>query len=70
MRQATKKPFTGANLLNGVDWSTGSAGSLDLTNVWPSGYDVITALMAHNNLLIIFGQQNILIYQALMIRQI
>jgi len=60
---SNKKTVYWSNLLNGVDWSTGSAGSLDLTNVWPSGYDVITALMAHNNLLIIFGQQNILIYQ-------
>lgn len=57
-----KKTLYWSDSLNGLDWSTGTSGSLDLTTVWPSGYDVITAVAAHNNLLIIFGKQNILIY--------
>jgi len=43
-------------------WSTGTAGSLDLTGVWPSGGDQIVALAAHNNFLFIFGHRQILIY--------
>lgn len=43
-------------------WSGGSAGSLDLTTVWPAGSDEITALAAHNGNLIIFGKRQILIY--------
>lgn len=43
-------------------WSAGTAGSLDLTNVWPSGGDEIVALASHNNNLIIFGRRQTLIY--------
>lgn len=43
-------------------WSTGTAGSLDLLSVWPSGGDQIVALAAHNNFLFIFGRKQILIY--------
>ena len=57
-----QKTLYWSDTLDGVDWNTGTSGSLDLTTVWPNGYDVITALAAHNNLLIIFGKQNILIY--------
>lgn len=58
-----QKTLYWSDTLDGVDWNTGTSGSLDLTTVWPSGYDVITSLAAHNNLLIIFGKQNILIYE-------
>ena len=58
-----KKTLYWSDTLDGVDWGTGTSGSLNLTTVWPSGYDVITAIAAHNNLLIIFGLQNIVIYQ-------
>ena len=42
--------------------STGTAGTLDVTSVWPNGSDEITALAAHNNQLIVFGRRQILIY--------
>lgn len=52
-----------SDLLNGAHWSGGSTGSIDLTNVWPTGYDTITALAAHNGFLIIFGRNSILVYE-------
>ena len=52
-----------SDLLDGTAWSGGSTGSIDITNVWPTGYDVITALAAHNGFLIIFGRNSILVYE-------
>jgi len=52
-----------SDLLNGTHWTGGSTGSIDLTNVWPTGYDTITALAAHNGFLIIFGRNSILVYE-------
>ena len=52
-----------SDLLVGAAWSGGTSGSIDLTQVWPDGYDEIVALAAHNNLLIIFGKHSILVYQ-------
>lgn len=51
-----------SDLLTPHIWTGGTAGSLDLRNVWPSGGDEITALAAHNNRLFIFGRRQILIY--------
>ena len=52
-----------SDLLIGTDYSGGSSGSIDVSKAWPDGYDEIRALAAHNNLLIIFGNHSILIYQ-------
>ena len=52
-----------SDLLNGQKWSGGTSGSIDLTKVWPDGYDEVVALAAHNNLLIIFGKHSIVTYQ-------
>ena len=52
-----------SDLLNGQKWSGGTSGSIDITKVWPDGYDEIVALAAHNNLLIIFGKHSIITYQ-------
>ena len=52
-----------SDTLIGETWSGHSSGSIDLTTVWPSGYDNIVALAAHNNYLVIFGEQSILIYE-------
>lgn len=51
-----------SNLLQGHVWSTGSAGTLDITTVWPKGGDTITGLGAHNGFLFIFGKNSIIIY--------
>lgn len=51
-----------SDLLIGPAWTGGTSGSLDLTQVWPNGNDEIQALAAHNQKLIIFGKQSILIF--------
>jgi len=51
-----------SDLLAGHIWSTGTAGSLNLANVWPNGPDEIVGLAAHNNFLFIFGKRQILVY--------
>ena len=51
-----------SDLLNGSGWTGGSTGSIDITKVWPTGYDTIVALAAHNGFLIIFGRNSIIVY--------
>ena len=51
-----------SDLLDGDDFHGGSAGSLDLTTVWPTGYDEIVALSEFNDFLVIFGKRSILLY--------
>lgn len=51
-----------SDLLSGHVWTGGTAGSLNINQVWPNGADNITGLAAHNNFLIIFGQRQILVY--------
>ena len=51
-----------SDLLNGHHWTGGSSGSLDLTTVWPTGYDEIVALSEFNDFLVIFGKSSILLY--------
>lgn len=52
-----------SDLLSGHVLNTGSSGSLNVSQVWPSGADEIQGLAAHNNYLYIFGRRQILIYQ-------
>jgi hypothetical protein len=52
-----------SDLLIGHDWSGGTSGSIDVSKVWPDGYDEIVALAAHNGLLIIFGKHSIVVYE-------
>tara|TARA_B100001059_G_scaffold127682_1_gene127561 strand:- start:448 stop:1977 length:1530 start_codon:yes stop_codon:yes gene_type:complete len=51
-----------SDLLDGTAWSGGSTGSIDITKVWPTGYDTIVALAAHNGFLVIFGRNSIVLY--------
>ena len=51
-----------SDLLDADDWHGGSSGSLDLTTVWPTGYDEVTALAEFNDFLVIFGKRSILLY--------
>jgi hypothetical protein len=48
--------------LSGHVWSTGTAGSLDVSRVWSNGADEIVGLAAHNGFLFIFGRRQILVY--------
>lgn len=52
-----------SDLLSGEVWSGGSSGSIDISKLWPNGYDEIVALAAHNGFLIIFGKESIIIYE-------
>lgn len=51
-----------SDLLNGNNFTTGSAGFLNLQEVFPNG-DNIVAIAGHNGFLIIFGRNNIAIYE-------
>lgn len=51
-----------SDLLSGHIWSTGTAGSLDVSRVWSNGADEIMGLAAHNGFLFIFGRRQILVY--------
>jgi len=51
-----------SDLLAGHKWTAGTAGTLDISKVWPAGSDTITGLAAHNNFLFIFGRETILVY--------
>lgn len=51
-----------SNLLDGTNFDTGSAGSIDLSSVLVRGNDEIVALGAHVGRLIIFCKRNIVIY--------
>ena len=59
---ADKSTIYWSDLLDGTAWSGGSTGSIDITKVWPTGYDTIVALAAHNGFLVIFGRNSIVIY--------
>lgn len=52
-----------SDLLDGVDFTGGSSGSINVSKAWPDGHDVIVGLAAHNNLLVIFGEHSTLVYQ-------
>ena len=51
------------DLLIGTKWSGGTSGSLDLQKHWPTGYDKIVGLEIHNNFLIVFGRNSILVFK-------
>jgi len=51
-----------SDVLDGHNFSTGTAGSIDISSVLTKGADEIVALGAHNGYLIIFCKDNIIIY--------
>jgi hypothetical protein len=57
-----KQTVVFSDLLAPHIWTGGTAGSLNVGQVWPSGGDEIVALAAHNNFLFIMGRFQILIY--------
>ena len=57
-----KRTLYWSDTLIGGHWNGGASGSLDLTNVFPNGYDEIVALSAHNGFLVIFCRNSIIIY--------
>jgi len=59
---ADKSTIYWSDILDGTKWTGGSSGSINITTVWPTGYDTIVALAAHNGFLVIFGRSSIVIY--------
>ena len=54
----------GSALLDGDTWH-GNGNSwitIDLTTVWPQGYDSVVALAEHNGFLVVFGKRSIILY--------
>ena len=51
-----------SDLLIGHDFAGGSSGSINVSKAWPNGFDKVVALAAHNGMLIIFGENNTLVY--------
>ena len=45
------------------DYGSGSAGSLNLSQYWPNGYDEAIALADFNGFLVVFGKESIIIYE-------
>ena len=52
-----------SDLLIGHDFAGGSSGSIDVSKAWPNGFDVVVALAGYNGYLIVFGENNTLVYQ-------
>lgn len=51
-----------SSILNGTIWNSGGSGTLQTSEYWPSGYGKVTAIAAHNNFMLFFGTNNILVY--------
>lgn len=60
-----------SNLENPVVWYDGravpddsqnTAGIIDVSQYWPNGVDRIQGIIAHNNMLVVFGRNSILLY--------
>jgi hypothetical protein len=52
-----------SDLLIGTDFSSGSSGSINISEAWPDGADSVVGIAAHNSLLIIFGKRSIIVYE-------
>ena len=48
-----------SGLLDETDWGGSGAGSIDMSNIWTAGTDSITALVAFNNALLVFGKNHV-----------
>jgi hypothetical protein len=51
-----------SDLLIGHNFTSGSSGSIDVSKAWPNGFDKVVALAAHNGLLVVFGENNTIVY--------
>ena len=51
-----------SDLLIGHDFTGGSSGSINVSKAWPNGFDKVVAIAAHNGFLVVFGENNTLIY--------
>ena len=51
-----------SDLLDGVKWGSGSAGSINIAGTFSTDSDVITGLAAHNGYLVVFCRNSIIIF--------
>ena len=51
-----------SDLLIGHDFTGGSSWSINVSKAWPNGFDKVVAIAAHNGFLVVFGENNTLIY--------
>ena len=58
-----KQTIKYSDLLAELAWSGGSAGSIDMTSVWPNGIDEIMALAAYNGSLVVFGKNCVIFWR-------
>lgn len=58
-----KQTIKYSDLLNELAWTGGSAGSIDMSSVWPNGMDEIVALAAYNGSIAVFGKNTIIFYR-------
>ena len=49
-------------LLDGTDWTGSASGSIDTSNVWTQGYDIIQGMTAFGSTFVVFGREHILMY--------
>jgi hypothetical protein len=59
---ANKSKVYWTDTLIGDSWTEGASGSIDLTLVWPNGYDELVGIGAHNERIIFFGKNSIVVY--------
>jgi hypothetical protein len=57
-----KNTIQWSDVSNGFKYTGGTAGTLNLHNVWTNGADEITGIIAHNGNIVIFGRRQILVY--------
>jgi hypothetical protein len=58
-----KQTIKYSDLLDELTWTGGSAGSIDMTSVWPNGMDEIVALAAYNGSLVVFGKNSVIFWR-------
>jgi hypothetical protein len=58
-----KQTIKYSDLLDELTWTGGSAGSIDMTSVWPNGMDEIVAMAAYNGSLVVFGKNTIVFWR-------
>jgi hypothetical protein len=51
-----------SDLLIGHNFTGGSSGSINVSKAWPNGFDKVVAIAAHNGFLVVFGENNTLVY--------
>lgn len=57
-----KQTIQYSGLLDDSQWSTGGAGSINMSSIWTRGMDVVMAIAAFNGQLVVFGKRHIVFF--------